>query len=234
MKPQALHVRIAADVERRIMSGAWKPGARIPYEHELMQSWGCSRMTVNKALRSLQQAGLLERRRRAGTFVAAPHFQRAVLEIPDIRREIEAQGRGYGLETGATDIRVATDADRARMPVPHGTELLFVHSRHLAGGLPYAVEDRLINLVAVPEARDVDFTAEPPGSWLLGHVPWSAAEHRITAINADAAMARALDVDTGAACLVLERWTWREGQHITYARQTSPGDRHALVARFGG
>ena len=48
-----LHQRIRDDIEARIMSGDWPPGHRIPFEHELMAEYGCSRMTVNKVLSTL-------------------------------------------------------------------------------------------------------------------------------------------------------------------------------------
>ena len=67
-----LYKRIRADIEKRILTGEWPPGHRIPFEHELMARYGCSRMTVNKALSELAQADLIERRRRAGSFVRRP------------------------------------------------------------------------------------------------------------------------------------------------------------------
>ncbi|MET3238677.1 DNA-binding FadR family transcriptional regulator [Bradyrhizobium japonicum] len=60
-----LYKRIRADIENRILTGEWPPGHRIPFEHELVARYGCSRMTVNKALSELAQADLIERRRRA-------------------------------------------------------------------------------------------------------------------------------------------------------------------------
>ena len=84
----ALHDRIRRDIEKRILAGEWRPGHRIPYEHELMADYGCARMTVNRAVSALVQAGLIARRKRAGSFVAAPRFARAALAIPDIRNEI--------------------------------------------------------------------------------------------------------------------------------------------------
>jgi GntR family histidine utilization transcriptional repressor len=230
-KNAALHVRIRRDIEVRIMSGEWRPGHRIPYEHELMQTYGCSRMTVNKALAGLVQAGLLESRKRAGTFVAVPRFHRAALEIPDIRTEVASQGKVYALELLSCVRRPATPADRRLLEGVTG-DILAVDCRHLADGTAYALEQRLISLEAVPEAGTVDFSQEPPGSWLLEHVPWTEAEHRITALNADAALADALQMDGGGACISLERWTWRSREHITYARQYYPGDRYALVAHF--
>ena len=83
-----LYKQIRLDIERQILTGEWPPGHRIPFEHELMVRYGCSRMTVNKALSELAQADLIERRRRAGTFVRRPKFLSAVLQITDIRAEI--------------------------------------------------------------------------------------------------------------------------------------------------
>ena len=74
-----LYKQIRLDIERRILTGEWPPGHRIPFEHQLMTRYGCSRMTVSKALSELAQADLIERRRRAGTFVRRPKFLSAVL-----------------------------------------------------------------------------------------------------------------------------------------------------------
>src|ERR1044072_1454121 len=92
-----LHQQIRGDIEGRIMAGALRPGDRIPFEHQLMQSYGCSRMTVNKALSGLAAAGLITRQRRAGSFVTQPKIHMAALAIPDIREEVISRGFEYDL-----------------------------------------------------------------------------------------------------------------------------------------
>src|SRR4029450_13584334 len=111
-------------------------------------------------------------------------------------------------------------------------ELLALRCLHLANGRPFALEERLISLASVPEAQNVDFARESPGTWLLGHVPWTQAEHRITAVNADPDTAQTLDIEVRAACLALERRTWRASEHITHVRQVFPGTHYDLIARF--
>jgi GntR family histidine utilization transcriptional repressor len=214
----SLHQRILGDIEGRILSGEWPPGHRIPNEVELMQIYGCARMTVNKALSALAAAGLIERRRKAGSFVRRPLEQSAVLEIPDIKAQISAAGHVYGY-------RLLSSARRPG-------NVLALECRHLADGLPFAVEQRRLMLDAIPEAAAADFSREPPGSWLLGHVPWHEAEHVITAHLADAAMAADLAVEAGSACLVVDRRTWRSGQLVTSVRIWYPGERYALTAKF--
>lgn len=238
IKPDAarptLYKTIRHDIERRILTGEWPPGHRIPFEHEIMARYGCSRMTVNKALSELAQAELIERRRRAGSFVRRPQFLSAVLEIPDIRAEITALGRSYGYELVKSAKRAATAADRERLDVKGPRKVVAVTCRHSADGVPFALEDRLIDLEAVPDAAKADFAKEPPGSWLLHHVPWTEAEHAISAIAADDTMADALAIARGAPCLVIERHTWRKAKPITAVRLVYPGESHRLIARFKG
>jgi GntR family histidine utilization transcriptional repressor len=83
---------IRAEVLRRIRVRDWPPGGLIPTEETLAQEFGCARATVNRALRELAGAGVLERRRKAGTRVALLPVRKATLEIPVIRQEIEARG----------------------------------------------------------------------------------------------------------------------------------------------
>lgn len=230
MKPPPLHDRIRQDIETRIMSGAWDAGHRIPPEHELMTEYACSRMTVNKAISVLVERGLVERRKRAGSFVAAPTVHRATLDIPDIAAEIENGGHRHQVDILDKREREAGSRDRELLNIAQGP-VLTLACLHRADGRPFAFEERLINLSIVPAAREVDFSRESPGRWLLGHVPWTDAKHRITASAATPAVADHLDLAEGTPCLSVERWTWRTAERITYVRQLYPAD-HELIAHF--
>jgi GntR family histidine utilization transcriptional repressor len=231
-RDRSLHQRIRDDIEGRILSGEWGPGHRIPFEHEMMAEYGCARMTVNKALSSLVETGLIERRRRAGSFVRRPAVPSVVLQIPDVQAEVAARGWSYKCEVLSRTRRRATRDDRARIGVKGGSPILALLCRHFANGKPYCLEDRLIALDAVPDAVGADFSVEPPGTWLLHHVPWHEAEHHIAAVNADAQTASLLDLAEGTACLVVDRRTWRSAEPITAVRIWYPGDRQKFVASF--
>jgi GntR family transcriptional regulator, histidine utilization repressor len=128
--------------------------------------------------------------------------------------------------------RGATRQDRARLDVDLRTPVLALRCRHDAAKQPFALEDRLMNLKAVPEAARQDFAMMPPSTWLVDHVPWTEAEHRISACSADKFLAGDLNIDEGAACLVIERHTWRNGDPITAVRLVHPGALYDLTARF--
>jgi GntR family histidine utilization transcriptional repressor len=213
--------RIRADIEKRILSGEWKPGHPIPAEHALMAEYGCARMTVNKAIAAMATAGLVTRRRRAGTVVAAPAAERAVMEIADIAEESASLGLSYRFTILSRSVAMTLDGP-----------MLSITTLHERGGEPLALEERRISLSAVPEAAEEKFVGVPPGTWLLQHVAWSEAEHVIGAHAAEPALARRLDIAAGAACLTLDRRTWQGGELITEVRLTYPASRHRFTSRF--
>lgn len=228
----SLHQRILGDIERRILSGQWPPGHRIPFEMELAAQYDCSRMTVNKALSQLAKGGLIERRKRSGSFVTQPHAQSAVLEIRDIKAEVQSLGLTYDYELLQREQRRADGEERDRLDLKAGAIVLALVCRHFAGRKPFSYERRLINLAAVPEAAAQPFDKTAPGPWLIERVPWSAAEHRIQAVGADAEMAKMLEIPVGTPCLQVERRTRMNGVHVTLVRLVYPGQTFELVANF--
>lgn len=231
-RPPGLERRIRAELEARIRSGEWPPGHRIPTEAALLAEYGCARMTVHKAITSLAAAGLVVRNKRAGTLVAKPPVVTAALEIPDIAALITARGEAYEFRLLTREVRRVHCDDGAETTLVEDGRVLALTGLHMAAGEPFALESRIISLDSTPDAEGRDFTAEAPGSWLLQHAPWTDARHRITAVAADAGQARRLGLTRAAACLQVERWTWRSDSGVTFVRQLFPGDRYDLVAEF--
>ena len=61
----------------RIRAGQLRAGEFLPSEIELAAEFGVARATVSRALGDLAEAGVVERRRRAGTRVALAPVRRA-------------------------------------------------------------------------------------------------------------------------------------------------------------
>lgn len=226
----SLRERIRSDIESRILEGELQPGDRLPIEHDLMEQYECSRMTVNKAISALAAAGLVQRRRKAGTFVAVPSAHAMVLDIPDLANEVRGRGQTYRYRLLHREI---CDAGKVDDSLEIEGDVLWTVGVHLADGEPFAHESRAVSLTAVPEIDDTVFDPEGPGTWLLRHVPWTEAETHITATGAVDSAAQYLKVPENTPCLCVIRRTWRAGEHITAVRQLFLGDSYSLVARFG-
>ena len=228
----SLHQRILSEIEHNILSGKWVPGYRIPSENELALAYQCSRMTVNKVLTQLAQAHMVERKRKSGTVVLRSQSRSAVLEVHGIRAEVMALDLPYRYEILELKKRRSLRADMKALELETACPLVEVKVLHFAGTRPFCYEHRLINLETVPSAAVEDFSDEPPGTWLIAHVPWTSAEHRIRASAVGQDLAATLHVEATTPCLVVERRTWVQGKSVTFVRMLYPGEGHELVARF--
>ncbi|MFM9935375.1 MAG: histidine utilization repressor [Novosphingobium sp.] len=233
MASPPMHERIRQEIEAKILSGELRPGERIPSELELMAHYGCARMTVNKALSALATSGLLLRRKRAGSFVGRPSTVSMVLDVPDLASEVTGRGQHYAYRLRDRQLTHTAQDRQAAADLGDVGRVLRLSGLHLADGTPFALEMRLINLSLVSEIEHVDFSAEPPGTWLLRHIPWTEAENRISALGASSLQAKALGIHTGEACLSVERHTWRGADSVTVVRQIFIAGTYELVARFG-
>jgi DNA-binding GntR family transcriptional regulator len=117
----ALYTRVCAQILDQIETGALKVGDRLPPEAEFAAELGVSRYTIRMAFSKLEAAGVLQRRKRAGTRIIsnAPkqRFSMATRGINDlltlgrdtgftvmttrtVRTEDIAQLSGHTSETG--------------------------------------------------------------------------------------------------------------------------------------
>ena len=227
-----LFKQINRAIAQPILSGQNAPGTRLPSEHAFIKIFNTSRMTVNRALQMLADDGLVFRNRRSGTFVASQVVEHSVMELKNIVDEVEASGASY--EYQLLELKVlAADAELAeKLQTPIGTRLVSILCRHFSDREPILIEQRYINPKPVPSSLTEKFTDTPPGSWLLANVPWSRAEHIISAVNANDAISEYLEIIPGSACLSVDRTTWHGGIRITFVTLTYPGDKHRLVGNF--
>lgn len=211
---------------RRIRAGEWEVGQPIPTEAELAREFDCARATVNRALQALAETGLLIRRRRAGSIVAAQPVARATLRIPLIRREIEDRGArpGYRLLHAAPE--VPPTPVQAALGLAQNVAHLRVLALHLSDDRPFVLESRWINLATVPEAANAPLDRISANEWLLNHIPHTEGRITLEAQAASAEEAATLDCPSGSALFVVERQTRIAAGSVTLVRLLyAPGHR---------
>ncbi|PLW77215.1 UTRA domain-containing protein [Cohaesibacter celericrescens] len=228
------HARIKSDILEQIIDGTWQPGFQLPIETVLADSYGVSRMTMNKVLTQLANEGYVYRRKKKGTFVAEPRAQSAVMEITDIEREVLALDKTYrwDLLTRQNHPMSAKNLEQLTLPATTDTGGLFLEGIHYSCDTPFCLETRYINSDIVPNVLEQDFACLAPGSWLLKVMPWTKAAHQIRAINVSNPSARLLELDPGSACLEIIRRTEIDATWVTWARLLYPGQAHQLIAQF--
>ncbi len=216
---------IRAEVLRRIRARDWPPGALIPGEEALAIEFGVARATVNRALTALADAGVIERKKRAGTRVAELPVRRARLEIPVIRLDVLGRGMAYDFKLLADRLAPAPAPVIARLGLPEGTPMRYLETLHLAGGQPFVFEARWLNPACLP-ALPPDFATVSVNEWLVTHVSLVSGDIAFLAEAAGAREAEVMGLAEGTALLVAERTTYGTVGPVTLVRLAhAPGHR---------
>ena len=182
------------------------------------REFGCARATVNRALRAVADLGLIDRRRKAGTRVALHPVRKATLEIPVIRHEIEQGGQAYGYRLLSCVKGQLPDRIRQLMALPPDAASLRAIALHLADDAPFMLEDRWVNLAAVPALHEVDLETTNANEWLVQNAPFTRGDIVVAADAATPQEASALGTKAGAPLLTTARTTWNRQTAITHVR----------------
>ena len=221
---------VRAEVLRRIRARDWPPGGLIPGEEALAEEFGVARATVNRALTALAEAGVIERKKRAGTRVAELPVRRARLEIPVIRLDVLGRGLAYDFKLLADRLAPAPVPVTARLGLPEGQPMRYLETLHQAGGRPFVLETRWLNPAVLPLPLP-DFASVSVNEWLVTHVSLVSGDIAFLAEPASAQEAVMMGVAPGAALLVAERTTQGTGGPVTWVRLAHASG-HRVVMTF--
>src|SRR3712207_6025952 len=88
----AAYQQIADELARRIGSGEFKTGDRLPTERELSAQLSVSRLTIRAALDRLAQRGVIVRRQGSGTYVGQPKLHQDATRLRGFWEDSIGQG----------------------------------------------------------------------------------------------------------------------------------------------
>ena len=190
-------------------NGVYQPGDQLPSENELASQLGISRPTLREALRNLEQDGVVIRKHGVGTFVSHAFGDRLESGLERLESILELAGR-QGLQLSYDALQVweeAADKELAEtLQVSPGTVLTNV-SRVIKGeGRPVAyMVDVVRATVLGPDDVDGDFNGSVLD--LLRQKPELRVDQAvadIVALDADADLARQLEIEPGRAVLLVQ------------------------------
>ena len=80
MDYDALYIQLLKSIKEKMIRGEYQIGDRLESERSMAEQYGINRMTVRRALKSLEEEGYLQARRGSGTYV---------VNLPAIEPQIE-------------------------------------------------------------------------------------------------------------------------------------------------
>ncbi|WP_062377272.1 GntR family transcriptional regulator [Demequina pelophila] len=197
-----IHERLRLELQRRIVSGEWAPGDRVPSEASLREEFGVSRGPVRQALAALRTAGLISGGQGRQAVVldgAVPQPFDAFLSFTEWTR---ATGRTPGQRTVELARRPADAIAAGRLDCEPGDPVVQVLRVRTADGVVTMLERATFIWEAGRLLLDQDLDSASIFDTLRGHgLHFVRARHEIDAIGADATDAAHLGVPVGSPLL---------------------------------
>jgi GntR family transcriptional regulator len=224
--------KIQATILKRVESGRLKPGDAVESERELAKIHGVSLMTARHALTALEQDGVVQRRRGAGTFIAQPkiHFNK-LMGFNELMngRNLAASSKVLSFNVVSNEREVA-----ARLALADGTRLNEVGRLRLGADEPFALETCYFSAEQFP---DLTRTTLARGSLfsILEHaygIQLAYADEEVDATAADSATAHLLQVPRSHPLLRMRQVIYStKGQATVYVLGLYRSDRYNLLIR---
>jgi GntR family transcriptional regulator len=231
--PVPRYRQLTATLRAAIASGEYPVGSLLPTEIEISQRFGVSRHTVRDALRILNGAGLIQRRRRVGTIVTAR----------DEPREFVQPLPGFDeLLRYSRDIRLLVETYDAPFACKLAEDLNLEPKKWMRIEGRRGPEERLIGVTTVIIRRD----CAPPRAELEGaevslgellerksDLAVGRIDQEISAVTIDRHSARILKSASGAPALCARRLYYEtDGEHFLALESLHPADRFSYRLSF--
>lgn len=147
---------LAEDLRARILGGEFRPGDRLPTEHQLVEQTGLSRPTVRAAMRILISSGLIRVRQGKGAFIRrrGPGITTGLQELRSTRGLILSQRGDCEIRYSRVERRAATPAEATRFEVDGDLEIVAIERCFVSLGEVICYEWALLNAELLPAGSD--------------------------------------------------------------------------------
>ena len=134
-----LYVQLEKILRVQIERGALEPGAALPSEHELVDTYQVSRTTVRKALNRLADEGVVVRVQGKGTYVSQPEVTQDLMSLRTISEVLTNAGLIPEVKVVAVDVDLAAPPHvLEQLDLPEDASIVQVKRLHLVNGEPMA------------------------------------------------------------------------------------------------
>ena len=198
-----LYRQITESMIAAIKEGTLKPGQRIENEVALSKRMAISRLTARRALQELVTAGLLLRRRGAGTRVAPPHIQRQ-LALTSFNDDLVEAGHTSHTEVLSYQVQFAGEKFSSLLNCDPTDEVVRIKRLRSLDHEPLSILRNVLPSDVAPSFSDLSEHGLYECFKQAG-VNLVSAIQTIGARNATAEESHALNLDSGAALLTMTR-----------------------------
>jgi GntR family transcriptional regulator len=227
----SLHHQVSAVLRSGIMSGRYGEGEYLPGEEKLTEMFGVSRPTIRRAMLSLEQEGLIERKQGRGTRVVwNRRVSTTASPLSEVINSIGQMDRDSTVKVLAFDEGPIPEEPRTSLRLPQNARGVRVVRRRQRGDEPLWM---MINYF--PAAIGERFTADTFERFTMFEAlrqigrPCKRAVNVVSATLADPEFAGILEIRIGSPLIEMTRVAEdATGEIVAYQVTMVPPERHKL------
>jgi GntR family transcriptional regulator len=215
------HKQVSDWLTERINTGEWLQDDQLPSESKLGEQFSVSRITVRRALQTLESEGLIYRRQGLGSFVGTNRLNQGLVRLTDFSEDMEAAGMVPSSRVIHSAFEPATDVVATALGIDEGVQVLRLDRLRLGNDEPLAYDRTWMPAFYGQLLDGRDLSKETIYHILEEdyHIPMVSGKFRIEAINAPADISQELGIPWGRALLMIERVSVTEASRRVYYQQ---------------
>ncbi|MEP2010624.1 MAG: GntR family transcriptional regulator [Balneola sp.] len=214
----SLHKQISNWLRGQIQDGLLKENEKLPSENELSDTFDVSRVTVRRALQTLESEQLIYRCQGLGSFVSDHRTQQSFAQLKDFSEELAGSGLKASSKVISLEQEKVSEEISSYLNVKENGMVVKLERVRLGNGQPIAYD---ITWLPVFYGQLIEgFNLEENTIFQIleneFEIPVEKGCYRLGAIVADAALASHLNVEEQTPLLLINRISYTIGDKPIY------------------
>jgi GntR family transcriptional regulator len=224
------HEQVSAWLRDQIECGNFLDNEQLPSESKLCSRFSVSRITVRRALQTLEADGLIYKRQGLGSFVRSGQMRQGFVNLTDFVDDMSAAGLSARSEIVAWEREEAGPKVALALNISEGAAVVRLDRVRLGDGDPIAFDSTWLPVATGRYIEKEDLENRSIYNVLESRsgMRVSRGRFRMEAVNAPNDIAGHLNIPWGRALLLIERTTYSEsGTPVCFQMRYYRSDRVA-------
>lgn len=212
------HTQISNWLRTEIEEGKFKPDDKLPSENELAKKFKVSRVTVRRALQSLESASIIYRCQGLGSFVSEDRAAHSLIKLTDFNEDMSNAGLIPSSEVRKFQAVPVPSWLAEQLQVDETSKVLQIDRLRLGDDEPIAYDTtwlpirygQLLNEKDLAEATIYDILEKQYD------IPILKGSYRMSAVVADKDLSNVLNVEINSPLFLIDRITFTIGGKPLY------------------
>ncbi len=212
------HSQISQWLRSQIEKGKYKAEEKLPSENDLAKKFDVSRVTIRRALQSLESEEIIYRCQGLGSFVSETRTPHNLVRLTDFNEDMQNAGLEASSEVRKFETIDAPDWLSSSLNIESGKKVLQIDRLRLADGKPIAYDStwlpifygQLLTSEKLKESTIYKILEQEYD------IQIQRGTYLFSAKSADEVLAEELSVGIGSALMLIDRTTYTLGNKPVY------------------